>query len=146
MSTLQRRTLETDPSLAWTAIYRGFLAMFFLGGFVHLGLALFDPEGYRPFADAALFDWVDSGWQNIFMADPRAFALLLSVGEFMLTAVLLLSPRLGYLGVIAFHLALMLFGWGFWLWCLPALGFAVPAAVHAFRDRSPLPEGGENHD
>lgn len=138
MTTTSHRTRQTDPSLAWDAISRGFLLLFFLGGFIHFGLALFDPEGYRPFADGALFDWVNHGWQNIFMADPRAWALMLSIGEFLLTALLLIEPRLGYLGVIAFHLALMLFGWGFWLWCLPALAFAVPAAVHALRDRVSL--------
>ncbi|WP_272948998.1 hypothetical protein [Kribbella soli] len=30
--------------------------------------------------------------------------------------------------------ALMLFGWGFWLWCIPALAFAIPAARHTFGD------------
>ena len=27
----------------------------------------------------------------------------------------------------------MLFGWGFWLWAVPALAFAVPAARHTFQ-------------
>jgi hypothetical protein len=144
MTSVPHRTLQTDPSLAWGAIYRGFLVTFFLGGFVHFGFALFAPEGYRPFADAALFGWVNHGWQDVFMADPRGWALLLSIGEFMLTAVLLVEPRLGYLGVIAFHLALMLFGWPFWLWCVPALAFAVPAAMHAFRDHPPFLEPGDN--
>ena len=30
--------------------------------------------------------------------------------------------------VIAFHLALMLFGWGIWTWSVPALEFLIPAA------------------
>jgi hypothetical protein len=41
--------------------------------------------------------------------------------------------------VVGFHLALMLFGWGFWLWCIPALAFAVPAMLHAFRTASAAP-------
>ena len=67
------------------------------------------------------------------MADPRLWALLLGAGELLIAALLIFARRLGYLAVIAFHLALMLFGWGFWLWCVPALAFAVPAAVHTFR-------------
>ena len=46
---------------------------------------------------------------------------------------LIRARRLGYLAVVVFHLALMLFGWGFWLWCLPALGIALPATRNAFR-------------
>jgi hypothetical protein len=35
--------------------------------------------------------------------------------------------KLGSAGVIAFHLLLMLFGWGIWFWCVPALAGAGPA-------------------
>jgi hypothetical protein len=40
--------------------------------------------------------------------------------------------------VIAFHLALMRFGWGFWLWSVPAPASAVPATVHEFRVSRPV--------
>ena len=133
MATLTPRTVQPDPVLVWQAIHRGFLAMFGLGAFVHLGLAIGNPESYRPFADAALFDWVYRGWQDIFMANPSLWALLLTTGELVIAGLLVFARRLGYIGVIAFHLALMLFGWGFWLWSVPALAFAVPAAVHQFR-------------
>ena len=36
--------------------------------------------------------------------------------------------RLGWSGVIAFHVLLMAFGFGIWVWSLPALAFLVPAA------------------
>jgi hypothetical protein len=133
MTTTSGRIVQPDSTLVWRAIHRGFVAIFGIGAFVHVGLALGSPDQYRPFADAALFDWVHDGWQNIFMADPRLWALLLGTGEFVVAMLLILAPRLGYLAVVVFHLALMLFGWGFWLWCLPALAFAVPATVHAFR-------------
>jgi hypothetical protein len=35
----------------------------------------------------------------------------------------------GWAGVVAFHLGLLLFGWGFWLWGVPALAFLVPSAI-----------------
>jgi hypothetical protein len=70
------------------------------------------------------------------MAEPRLWALLLGAGELVIAGLLIYARRLGYLGVITFHVALMLFGWGFWLWSLPALAFAVPATVHEFRTAS----------
>ncbi|GAA0927741.1 hypothetical protein GCM10009554_08850 [Kribbella koreensis] len=136
MTTSSRPTLQTDPALAWPAIHRGFLAIFGIGGLVHVSLGIADPDSYRPFADAALFDWVRRGWLDIFMAHPTLWALVLAAGEFVIAGLLLAARRTGYVAVVGFHLALMLFGWGFWLWCLPALAFAVPATVHEFRETS----------
>lgn len=143
MATLTPKTVQPDSALVWKAIHRGFVMIFGLGAFVHAGFAIGDPQAYRSFADTALFDWVFRGWQDIFMADPRLWALLLGAGELLIAALLIFARRLGFAGVVVFHLALMLFGWGFWLWCVPALAFAVPAAVHEFRTRS---TGGQNHD
>jgi len=83
------------------------------------------------------------GWGAIHRAFVTLFCIgvfihvglspLLALTELLVAALLMFARRLGYLGVIAFHLALMTFGWGWWLWSLPALAFAVPAAVHEFR-------------
>ena len=58
-------------------------------------------------------------------------AALLGGGE-VLVGVALLSGRrwsmAGYIAVIAFHMALMLFGWGVWLWAVPVLAAVVPSA------------------
>ena len=51
-----------------------------MGG-VHIGLVAADTSTYRHFADAALFPFVRDGWQNIFMAHPTVFGLLLAAGE-----------------------------------------------------------------
>jgi hypothetical protein len=94
-----------------------------MGG-VHLGVVAADPETYRHFADYALFAFVRDGWQNVFMAHPATFGLLLMAGETALGILLLLGGRLatlGWAGVAAFHVLLMLFGFGIWLWCIPAL-------------------------
>ena len=133
MTTTTPPAAPVDSALVWTTIHHGFLAIFGAGAFVHLGLALWAPQTYEPFADAALFGWVRDGWQDIFLANPTFWALLLAAGELTIAVLLVVSRRAGYVAVIAFHLALMLFGWGFWLWAVPALGFAVPAAVHEFR-------------
>lgn len=40
-------------------------------------------------------------------------------------------------GVIVFHVAPMAFGWGFWLWSVPALSLLVPAALSDVRHSAP---------
>jgi hypothetical protein len=116
---------------------RGVIARKFVGGFylvtggVHLGIVAADPELYRHFADGALFDFVNSGWQDVFMAHPAAWGLTLAAGEIGLGLLLLRGgrwARLGWAGVVAFHLALMLFGWGLWMWCVPALALLILVA------------------
>jgi hypothetical protein len=123
----------SDSTAVYRAIHWGFVALFGSGAVVHLVLALTTPQSYRPFADEALFGWVYDGWQNIFMVHPTLWALLLALTELTIAVLLVKAPRAGYVAVIAFHLALMCFGWGFWLWSVPALAFALPAAHHAFR-------------
>ena len=106
-----------------------------MGG-VHLGLVAADTETYRHFADDGLFGFVRDGWQDVFMAHPAAFGLLLAAGETVLGILLLRGGRaadVGWAGVIAFHVLLMLFGFGFWLWSLPAL---VRAGALARRDQT----------
>lgn len=110
-----------------------------MGG-VHLGLVAADPETYRHFADAGLFLFVRDGWQEIFMVHPATFGLMLAFGETLLGILLLLGGRfaaVGWVGVIAFHLLLMLFGFGIWLWCVPALA----ALVYLARRDTSLPRG-----
>jgi len=101
-----------------------------MGG-INIGLSIGRPGVYAAFADAALFDWVRDTWQTVFMAHPAVWAALLGGGE-VLVGIALLSGRrwsmAGYLAVILFHLALMLFGWGVWLWAAPVLAVVVPSA------------------
>lgn len=103
---------------------------FFLStGGVHLGIVAASTVFYTHFADHAVFGFVRDGWSDVFMAEPVFWGLCLFLGETLL-GVLLLSggpwARLGWTGVIVFHLLLMLFGIGFWLWSLPALAVLVP--------------------
>lgn len=98
-----------------------------MGG-VHLGLVAGDVETYRHFADAGLFAFVRDGWQQVFMAYPEIFGLLLMAGETVLGILLLRGGRaatLGWAGAVVFHVLLMLFGFGIWAWCLPALALLV---------------------
>ncbi len=98
-----------------------------MGG-VHLGLVSADAQVYRHFADHGLFPFVRDGWREIVMARPALWGLLLMAGELTLGTLLLVggrAARWGWLGVIAFQALLMLFGFGFWLWSVPALALLV---------------------
>ena len=111
----------------------------FTGG-IHFGIAAAGPESYRHFADEALLPFITAAWREVFMANPAAWGLVLSVGEVGLGVLLLRGGRwatAGWAGVIAFHLGLLLFGWGFWLWSVPALAFLVPSAIAHWRSQHP---------
>jgi hypothetical protein len=108
------------PDLPRTLVGGFYLSM----GGLHLGIVAADPQFYRSFADQALFAFVRDGWADIFMANPRLWGLAMVAGETLLGALLLAGGRyakLGWAGVIVFHLLLMLFGFGIWAWCIPAL-------------------------
>ena len=99
---------------------------------IHVGIVAADTELYRTFADGALLGAVRSGWDAVFMAHPTFWGLALAGGELTLGLLLLAGgrwARVGWAGVIAFHLALMLFGWWAWVWCLPALVLVAAAAT-----------------
>ena len=103
---------------------------------IHVGLVVADPEIYASFADQALFGWVRDQWIDVFMAHPAIWGLAVATGELSLGVLLLVGgrpARWGYAGVIGFHLALMLFGWGFWAWSVPALALLIPLARNEWR-------------
>jgi hypothetical protein len=109
---------------------------FLVTGGVHLGLVAADPDVYRHFADDALFAFVVDGWRTIVMVRPELYGLLLMAGEVALGAALLIGGRaayVGWTGVIAFHVLLLVFGWGMWAWAVPALVVLVPIAVRDIR-------------
>ena len=110
-----------------------------MGG-VHLGLASADAQAYRHFADHGLLPFVRDGWQEIVMAHPAVWGLLLMAGELTLGTLLLVggrAARWGWVGVIVFQALLMLFGFGFWLWSVPALVVLVLLARHDLAQDGP---------
>jgi hypothetical protein len=99
---------------------------------IHVGSGTADTESYRPFAEGALFGAIREAWDAVFMAHPTFWGLALAAGELFLGLLLLAGgrwARIGWAGVIAFHLALLLFGWWAWAWCLPALVLVTAAAT-----------------
>jgi hypothetical protein len=130
--------LASRPGVWWGRLAVGSV---YLGGAVlHLTLSVTSPRTYASFAEGALFPFVRTEWRDVFMANPASWARALALGELAIgTAVLLggIWTRLGYLAAIGFHVALMLFGWGFWLWSVPALAFLTLLAVREGRCPEP---------
>jgi hypothetical protein len=101
-----------------------------IGGFflvmagINIGIVLGDAETYRHFADQGLFSFVRNGWLDIVMAAPGMWIGLLAAGEIAIGTALLAGGRWtlpGYAAIIAFHLALVLFGWWILVWSGPVL-------------------------
>lgn len=114
----------------WTA--RAIIGSFFLWtSGIHVGIAAIDASSYQHFADTAVVAWVERGWNEVFMARPRAWGLAVAAGELLLGILLLRgggAAKVGWLGVIGFHLVLVLFRWWFLIWSAPALLVLVPLA------------------
>ena len=127
MSILHPSAYRAAPvrSRSSAALLRITLGLLFLwGSGVHVGIVSGDPELYRHVADGAWFPGVRTAWREVFMAAPALWGLAVAMGEFLI-AVLLLSggrrTRVGLAGAVAFHVGLMLLGWGFWMWSVPVL-------------------------
>lgn len=147
-TTLDRRTTPapTRRARSGAAVVRRVVGgLYLVTGGVNAGIVAADPQTYRPFADDAYWSFVTTAWRDVVMAHPTAGFLLLAAGEIGLGLLLLRggpAARVGWAGVIAFHVLLMAFGFGFWTWSLPALALLVPAAVAdwpALRPRSAPP-------
>ncbi len=123
---------ERGTSLGAAAVGGFYLVM----GGVHLGIVAADPTTYEGFAERGLFGFVRTGWADIVMAHPAAWGLLLMAGEVTLGILLLLggrAARLGWIGVITFHVLLLLFGWWAWVWAVPALALLLSLARRDWR-------------
>jgi hypothetical protein len=106
------------------AVRLAFGVIFLWASGVHVGIVSGDPGLYRDFANGAWMPGVLTAWRDIFMAHPAFWGLVVAVGEFAIGAALLYGGRVGRYGLagaITFHVALMTFGWGFWIWSVPAL-------------------------
>ena len=133
-ATLEPRTsLDAVPRQRTRASdVRRFVGGFYLvmGG-INAGIVAADAATYRTFADGSFWPFVTDTWRDVVMAHPVPWLLALAAGEVVLGLLLLrggAGARVGWTGVIVFHVLLMSFGLGFWLWSVPALLVLVPAA------------------
>jgi hypothetical protein len=133
-STIEEHQQTTVPRPAPDLAVR---ARHLVGGFylvmggINAGIVAADPQAYETFANGSFWSFVTRTWHDVVMAHPSFWLLALAIGEITVGLLLLLggrAARVGWIGVVTFHVLLMSFGFGFWLWCLPALAFLVPAA------------------
>jgi hypothetical protein len=106
---------------------------------INIGLTVADPQTYRHFADEGLFPFVRSGWREIVMAHPTVWIGMLAAGEIVIGLAFLAVGwwrRAAYFAAIGFHVALMTFGWGVWLWSVPAIVLLTLARRHDAADGS----------
>ena len=105
-----------------------FGVMFTGGAAIHVAIVLTGTEAYRHFADTAFIPFVKQAWLSVFMPHAALLGLLLAAFELAVGLLILAGgpkTRLGLLAAIVFHLSLMLFGWGFWVWSVPMLAMLV---------------------
>ena len=92
-------------------------------------LAATRPTVYANFADDALLDVVRQTWVTVVAAHPTQPIIGLVAYEVGAGLMVLLGDRryalVGAVLMMVFHVALMAFGWGFWLWSAPMLALLV---------------------
>jgi hypothetical protein len=86
------------------------------------GFFLLRGDDYAEFADGSYIPFVRDTWRSLVVPNHELFIGLLIAFE---TAVGVLAlaggkrTQLAYVAALAFHVALLSFGWGFYLWSLP---------------------------
>jgi hypothetical protein len=90
---------------------------------------LADGTTYTGFADASPIPFVRDTWESLDVPHHHVFIGLLVAGEALSGALVLVAGRTrdaALLALIAFNLTLVVFGWGFAIWCVPvATGLAL---------------------
>jgi hypothetical protein len=85
-------------------------------------------DDYREFANGSAFAFVRHAWRDLVVTHHHVWIGLLVVFELAVGVLALLGGRrtqLAYVAAIAFHVALLSFGWGFGLWSLPMIAALV---------------------
>lgn len=122
----------SDPDRWWSRVFGG---VFVVSGLANLLLLSLDSSAYDSFADSSYWPWITHSWRSVLVPNVDYLIPLLAVFEAAVGGCIL-GRRwrpLGIAGAAAFNAALMLFGWGFWLWSLPVLGLLGVFAVRESR-------------
>ena len=109
-----------DPTRWWA---RGFAGLFLLASLTNIVLVSRSATAYDSFADGSYLPFVTHIWRSVFV--PNVYVFIALLAGFEATVGVLMLPRrtrrLAIACAIAFNVALMLFGWGFWLWSPPVI-------------------------
>ncbi len=98
--------------------------LFLLAGAAVNALFLLTGADYDGFAAGSPVALVRDTWQSLVVPHHAVFIWLLVLGEAAIGVAVALggrAMRAAYLAAAAFHVALMVFGFGFWVWSLPVL-------------------------
>jgi len=109
-----------DPHRWWARVFGG---IFLASALTHMVLVTVTPDSYAAFADGSPWSFVRHAWHSAFVPNTTFFITLLIAFE-VSTGLLILSRqyrRTGIGAAIAFNAALILFGWGFCIWSVPAI-------------------------
>ena len=121
--------------------------LFIIGGALAHVVNLATHADYANFADPALFAWVTHTWRTVVPPNHVVLIGLLAVFEAAVGALIISGGRrtqFGYAAVIAFYLALWLFGWIETVWCIvmiPAMVMLLLAERRAATATTPSAEG-----
>jgi len=103
-------------------------ALFIPAGAVVNAIFLWRGEDYAGFADGAYVAFVRHAWNGIVVPHHAGWIALLIAFELGVGVLALRGGRATQLGdalAIAFHVALLSFGWGFYAWSVPMIAALV---------------------
>ena len=113
------------------------------GAAVNLGMLL-RGDDYSGFADGAYVAFVRDTWESLVVPNHHWFIGALIVFEVAVGLLALAGGKrtqLAYALAIAFHVALLSFGWGFYLWSIPMIA-ALATLLRAERSPAAAPAAG----
>jgi hypothetical protein len=87
-------------------------------------LLLLRGEDYAEFAAGSPIAFVRDTWRALVVPNHELFISALICFELVVGLLALAGGRrtqVAYLSAIAFHVALLSFGWGFWMWSVPMI-------------------------
>lgn len=113
--------LRPRDSNRWWA--RAFGGLFLAGAATHVILVTIRPSSYDSFADGSWWPFIAHAWRSVLVPNVHVFISLLVLFEAAVGLLILNGAyrRIGIAAAIAFSTALILFGWGFYLWSLPVI-------------------------
>jgi uncharacterized membrane protein len=114
LTTIIAAVLASRSRLAQYVGRAAVAVLFIIGGALLHVINLASGGDYAGFADPAHFAWVTHAWQAVVVPNHVLLIGLLAVFEATVGVLILSGGRrtqLGYVAVIAFYLALTLFGW-----------------------------------
>ena len=114
--------LLATRSRRWMYVGRGAVGVLFLiGGALLHAINIATDGDYTDFADPAHFGWVTDAWRAVVPQNQDLLIGLLALFEATVGVLILSGKRrtqLGYAGVIAFYVALWMFGWFETIWVI----------------------------